>query len=51
MAIDNQPGNFVRLVGDQGVLQKGAQGKIGERHLRCGALFVALGGNPGQRIP
>ncbi len=51
MAIDNQPGHFIRLVRDQCVLQKGAQGKVSQRHLRCGALFIALGGDPSQRIP
>ena len=32
------------------MLQKGTQGKIGQRHLRRGPLFGALGRDPGQHI-
>ena len=50
MSIENQPGDFVALVGHQRLLQKGLQGKIGQRHLRRGTLLAALRGNPSQRV-
>ena len=38
--VTNQPGYVVFLVGRDGIVEKTAQGKIGERHLRRHALAL-----------
>jgi hypothetical protein len=49
--IHNQPGDFIFLIGHHSLLEKGAQRKISQRHLRRRPLLRTLSGNPRQRIP
>ena len=39
MAVEDQPGDFVRFIGDQRLVQEGLQRKIGQDELRGDALF------------
>jgi hypothetical protein len=50
VAVDDQPGDFVLLVGNQHFVQKGAQRHVGQTHLCGHALLGAAGGNPGQLV-
>ena len=50
MAIDDQAGDLVVLVGDDGLLQELLQRNVRQRHPRRDHLLGAIGGDPRQAI-
>ena len=50
MAVDNQPGDLVILIRDDGFVEEGGERQIGERELRRHPLFAAVGDQAGERV-
>ncbi len=50
MAIDNQPGDLVVLIGHDHFLQELAERHVGQRHSRGDHLLRGFGCDPGQPI-
>ena len=50
MAVDDQPGDFIGLVGDQCFLQKISERNVSQGHLRSDPLTVVLRGHACQKI-
>lgn len=50
VAVDDQPGDLVVLVGDQDVVQESGQRDVGEHPLRGGTLAVRVRGAPGELV-
>ncbi len=51
VAVDDQPGDFVGLVGNHRLAEKVLERQLGQGHLRRHPLHVAAGGDPGQDVP
>ncbi|MEY9762794.1 hypothetical protein ABH988_003579 [Bradyrhizobium ottawaense] len=50
MAVDDEAGDLVGLVGNHGFLQELAERDVGERHPRRDHLLGGVGGDPGQPV-
>ncbi|RMS17349.1 hypothetical protein ALP75_200275 [Pseudomonas syringae pv. actinidiae] len=50
MGVDDQAGDFVLFVGDQGLLKKMLEGNVGQRHLRGNPLGIIVRRDFGQII-
>ena len=51
MAVQDEPGDLVRLVRHHAFRQEALQGHIGQGHLGPDALFLILGRDAGQHVP
>ncbi|MNF73973.1 hypothetical protein D3C84_559930 [compost metagenome] len=51
VAVDDQPGDFVVLVGNQRLVEEVLERDIRQRHLRGDALAIAGRGDAGQEVP
>ena len=50
VVVENQPGNLILLVGDEGFSQKGLQGQLGQSHLGHHPFLGGMGDDAGQPV-
>jgi hypothetical protein len=48
--VEDEAGDFVGLVRDEGLVEEGGEGEIGEGHLRGDAFYGGAGGDAGEVV-